>query len=84
MILTGKIVFNRVSRGSKSERMAAFLQTKDEILPIRMQGGNPFTQAQDLAAYQDKEVVIQDAEIRNINNRATVVIPSKKHIGIRS
>ncbi|TNE30580.1 MAG: hypothetical protein EP349_05070 [Alphaproteobacteria bacterium] len=83
MILTGKIVFNRVSRGSKSDRIAAFLQTKNEMLPIRLKDGNPFMQDKELAAYQDKDVIIQDAEIRNINNKATVLIQSKKHIGIR-
>ena len=83
MTLSGKIVFNRVSAGSKSDRIAAFLETKDEMLPIRLIGGNPFMQAQELAAYKDKEVVIQDAAIRNINNRNTVIIKSKKHIGVK-
>lgn len=43
--LSGKVVKKRVAKGSKSEREAILLQTKDTEYILRKWGGNPFRDA---------------------------------------
>ena len=82
MTIIGKIVFNRVSKGSKGDRIAAFLETKDELLAIRIKDGNPFMQVSELKEYENKNVEIKDAKIQRMSNGNTVFVKSKKNITI--
>jgi len=39
---TGQVIRKQVATGSKSERPAVMLQTRDAQYVLRIQGGNPF------------------------------------------
>lgn len=40
--LSGKVVIKKIAEGSKSERNAVLLQTKEKAYILRKMGGNPF------------------------------------------
>ena len=40
--ISGEVTMRQTAKGSKSERQATFLDTKDGIYVLRRQGGNPF------------------------------------------
>ncbi|HRO48299.1 hypothetical protein [Agriterribacter sp.] len=43
--LSGRVVMKKLSEGSKSERNAVMLQTKNKAYVLRKMGGNPFKDA---------------------------------------
>jgi hypothetical protein len=40
--ISGEVTKGQTAKGSKSERQATFLETKDGTYVLRRQGGNPF------------------------------------------